>query len=68
MEYIRNYIQRLKTTKYLIPILVATVLAFLMFLTIFMPYATATKEQAKMLTENPNYYVIEELKLMLWKL
>lgn len=63
MKQIKDYIQSLKDNKYLIFMLAATVIAFLMFLTIFMPYASATLEHAERLEKYSNYYSIEELDI-----
>lgn len=63
MEQIKNYIKKLTENKSLIPMLVAIVLAFLMFLTIFMPYASATEEHAERLEKYSDYYAFEELDM-----
>lgn len=63
MEQIKNYIKKLKENKSLIPMLVAIVLAFVMFLTIFMPYASATEEYAERLEQYSDYYALEELDM-----
>lgn len=63
MEQIKNYIKKLKENKSLIPMLVTIVLAFVMFLTIFMPYASATEEYAERLEQYSDYYALEELDM-----
>ena len=63
MEQIKNYIKKLANNKSLIPMLIAIVLAFLMFLTIFMPYASATEEHAERLEQYSDYYALEELDM-----
>lgn len=46
-----------------IPCIIALIGTALMFLTIFLPYATATAEQAKMIKNRPDEIIYEELDM-----
>ena len=52
-----------KNNKFAIPMLVCAVLALVMLLTIFLPYASATEERAEKLEKYPDYYAIDELDM-----